>query len=35
MSGMQAYGEWTGGWLGVMQKQAEDLNDFIAAWTGY
>jgi hypothetical protein len=31
--GKQAYGEWTGGWLGVLQKQTEDLNNFIEAWT--
>jgi hypothetical protein len=35
MSGLRAYSEWTGGWLGVLQKQTEDLNDFIKTWTGY
>ena len=32
MSGLRAYDQWTGGWLGVLQKQTEDLNDFLAAW---
>jgi hypothetical protein len=31
--GQPAYSEWTGGWLGVLQKQTEDLNDFIHDWT--
>jgi hypothetical protein len=35
MSGERAYSEWTGGWLGVAQRQADDLNSFIQAWTGY
>jgi len=35
MDGTQAFDEWTGGWLGVLQKQAEDLNRFITDWTGY
>ena len=35
MSGLRAYGEWSGGWLGVLQKQTEDLNDFIETWTGH
>jgi hypothetical protein len=35
MDGTRAYNEWTGGWLGVLQKQSEDLNRFITAWTGY
>jgi hypothetical protein len=35
MSGSRAYSEWTGGWLGVLQKQTEDLNDFIKTWAGY
>jgi hypothetical protein len=35
MSGERAYAEWTGGWLGVLQKQTEDLNHFIEQWTGY
>ena len=34
-NGERAYSEWTGGWLGVLQKQSEDLNDFIKTWTGY
>jgi len=32
MSGSRPFGEWTGGWLGVLQKQSEDLNDFLTAW---
>lgn len=35
MSGRPAFEEWTGGWLGVLQKQAEDNNKFIRDWTGY
>src|SRR4051794_27303078 len=35
MDGTRAYGEWTGGWLGVLQKQSEDVNRFITEWTGY
>ena len=35
MSGSHKYGEWTGGWLGVLEKQTEDLNEFIYDWTGY
>ncbi len=34
MSGARAYGTWTGGWLGVMKKQLEDLNDFLDTWLG-
>lgn len=35
VDGTRAYSEWTGGWLGVLQKQSEDLNRFITEWTGY
>nr|MBC8489582.1 hypothetical protein [Bacteroidota bacterium] len=28
----QSYSEWTGGWLGVSQKQIEDFNDFHDKW---
>lgn len=35
MSGDRAYSEWSGGWLGVLKKQTEDVNDFIRDWTGY
>jgi len=35
MNGTRSYSEWSGGWLGVMKEQAEDLNDFIRDWTGY
>ena len=35
MSGTSAYGTWTGGWLGVAQKQEADLNSLIEGWTGY
>ena len=34
MSGGNAYSRWEGGWLGVLEKQTEDLNQFIADWTG-
>ncbi|MCE9552053.1 MAG: hypothetical protein K8T91_01585 [Planctomycetes bacterium] len=34
MSGSQAYESWSGGWLGVLQKQTQDLNDFITMWSG-
>jgi Zn-finger nucleic acid-binding protein len=35
MDGTHAFEEWSGGWLGVLQKQVEDLNKFITDWTGY
>ena len=35
MSGLRAYVQWTGGWLGVLKEQTEDLNEFIGDWTGY
>jgi Zn-finger nucleic acid-binding protein len=35
MSGQRAYNEWSGGWIGVLQKQSEDVNDLIKQWTGY
>jgi hypothetical protein len=31
-SGQRAYGSWTGGLLGVAQKQMEDFNDFHKKW---
>lgn len=34
MSGANAYARWEGGWLGVVQKQTEQLNTFIGDWTG-
>lgn len=30
--GSRAYGVWTGGWLGVMGRQMEDLNQFAQDW---
>ena len=30
--GTQAYSEWTGGWLGVLNKQMEHFNDFHKKW---
>ena len=35
MSGTQLYDEWTGGFLGVLKEQSEDVNEFIEKWTGY
>jgi hypothetical protein len=35
MDGTRAFDEWTGGWLGVLKQQTEDLNSFITEWTGY
>jgi len=32
MSGAQAYSTWEGGWLGVLQKQTDDLNTMISEW---
>jgi hypothetical protein len=32
LDGSQAYGEWTGGWLGVVGKQMEDVNRFAKDW---
>jgi hypothetical protein len=32
MSGLRAYDQWSGGWLGVLQEQTEDLNDFLNEW---
>jgi len=34
MEGYHAYGQWEGGWLGVLEKQTKDLNKFITDWTG-
>ena len=33
-SGSAAFGEWTGGWIGVMGKQLEDHESFIRQWIG-
>lgn len=30
--GRPAFGAWTGGWLGVLNKQLEDVNNFGQAW---
>ena len=35
MSGLRSYDEWSGGLLGALQKQAEDLNDVLEKWLGY
>lgn len=32
LNGEHAYGTWEGGWLGVMNKQMEDLNTFAKDW---
>ena len=32
LDGSQAYGQWTGGLLGVLEKQMEDFNDFNEKW---
>lgn len=32
LNGYHAYGEWTGGMLGVVNRQLEDLNDFHDKW---
>lgn len=32
LDGTAAYGTWTGGWLGVMGKQMEDLGKFSQDW---
>jgi len=34
LDGRAAFSTWTGGFLGVLAKQAEDLNNFIRDWTG-
>jgi hypothetical protein len=31
-AGSRAYPEWSGGWLGVMNKQMEDFSDFHKQW---
>lgn len=31
-NGEQAYGQWTGGILGVLGKQMEDVKDFVEKW---
>jgi hypothetical protein len=35
MDGTRAFDEWSGGFLGVLKEQTEDLNDFITEWTSY
>jgi hypothetical protein len=32
LSGERAYQSWSGGWLGVMTRQMEDVNDFHDRW---
>ena len=32
LNGDHAYSRWEGGWLGVMNKQMEDLNEFAKDW---
>lgn len=32
LDGSRAFGQWTGGWLGVMGKQFEDSNEFHKQW---
>jgi hypothetical protein len=32
IDGTQAFGTWTGGWLGVASKQIQDFNDFHKQW---
>lgn len=32
LDGTQAFGSWTGGWIGVVGKQMEDLTAFHAQW---
>lgn len=34
IDGSQAFGEWTGGWLGVVKGQVEDLDSFLEQWLG-
>ena len=31
-TGEEAFGTWTGGWIGVMSKQMEDFNSFNQQW---
>jgi hypothetical protein len=33
-SGERAFGSWSGGFLGVMRAQAEDLNEALRTWLG-
>jgi hypothetical protein len=35
MEGKQVFHEFTGGWLGVVKKETEQLNEFIEDWTGH
>jgi len=35
MDGQRAYGQWQGGWLGVLEKQTTDLSAFISDWIGF
>lgn len=30
--GRSAFGSWSGGWLGVLSRQMDDVNDFSRAW---
>lgn len=32
LDGSPAFGTWTGGWLGVLSKQMDDLNEFHQQW---
>lgn len=32
IDGTPAFGQWTGGWLGVLGKQMEDVNSFCKEW---
>lgn len=32
LDGTQAFGQWTGGWLGVLQKQMGDFTEFHKQW---
>ena len=34
MSGQRAFEQWTGGWLGVLKEQTDDLNELIDDWEG-
>lgn len=33
-NGMPAYGEWAGGWLGVLNQELSDANDAVRTWAG-
>jgi len=34
VDGTRAFEEWSGGWLGVLERQTKDLGDFITQWEG-